>query len=166
VRNYNLPETYSIKLEKERFVFSAAHFITYNDDVCEPLHGHNYHVTAEIHGPLNENHYVLDFIAVRDELQRIVDSLDHRMILPTEHPTIRVVENDSEVTVTYDSRRWIFPRQDCVLLPLANTTAELLARYIGQLLKAAITAQSGTTPGKITVAVDECDGQWGVCTLE
>ncbi len=159
-------ETYSIKLEKERFVFSAAHFITYNDDVCEPLHGHNYHVTAEIHGPLNENHYVLDFIAVRDELQRVVDGLDHRMILPTEHPTIHVVENDSEVTVTHGSRRWIFPRQDCVLLPLANTTAELLARHIGQLLKTAITAQSGTTPGKITVAVDECDGQWGVCTLE
>ena len=160
-----MAETYSIKLEKERFVFSAAHFITYNDDVCEPLHGHNYHVTAEIHGPLNENHYVLDFIAVRDELQRIVDGLDHRMILPTAHPTIRVVETDSEVTVTHDSRRWIFPRQDCVLLPLTNTTAELLARHIGQLLKAAITAASGTTPGKITVAVDECDGQWGVCTL-
>ena len=92
--------------------------------------------------------------------------LDHRMILPTGHPTIRVVETDSEVTVTHGSRRWIFPRQDCVLLPLANTTAELLAWHIGQLLKAAITAQSGTTPGKITVAVDECDGQWGVCTLE
>lgn len=161
-----MPETYSIKLEKERFVFSAAHFITYNDDVCEPLHGHNYHVTAEIHGPLNQNHYVLDFIAVRDELQRIVDGLDHRMILPTQHPTIRVVETDSEVTVMHGSRRWIFPRQDCVLLPLANTTAELLAHHIGQLLKTAITAASGTTPGKITVAVDECDGQWGVCTLE
>jgi hypothetical protein len=53
-----------------------------------------------------------------------------------------------------------------VLLAMANTTAELLARHIGKLLQSAIKAQSGTAPGKITVAVDECDGQWGVCTLE
>jgi 6-pyruvoyltetrahydropterin/6-carboxytetrahydropterin synthase len=159
-------DQYSIRLHKERFVFSAAHFITYNGDVCEPLHGHNYHVTAEIHGPLDENHYVIDFIAVRTALQQIVNVLDHRMLLPSGHPTIQVIAGDHEVTVTHGERRWVFPREDCVILPVANTTAELLARHIALQLHDAIKDQTGTTPSKLSVSVDECDGQWATCTLE
>jgi hypothetical protein len=34
------------------------------------------------------------------------------------------------VHVRYRDREWVFPRDDCVLLPIENTTAELLARYI------------------------------------
>lgn len=165
-RTLQLPEQYHIHLAKERFTFSAAHFITYNGDVCEPLHGHNYRVTAEIHGPLDENHYVIDFIAARDALQAIVAVLDHRMLLPTEHRTIKVLEDGAEVTVTHGSKRWVFPREDCVLLPVENTTAELLARHIGLQLRETLRQATGTTPGKVSVAVDECDGQWGVCTLE
>ena len=133
-----MPESYHIRIAKERLVFSAAHFITYNGDVCERLHGHNYHVAAEVHGPLDENSYVVDFIAVRDALQQIVDELDHRVLLPTQHPTIQrgraggATAKSSPRTATSAG---CFPRGDCVLLPVANTTAELLARYIaGKLL--------------------------------
>src|SRR5215204_2965441 len=129
-----MSESYRVRLKKERLVFSAAHFITYAGDICEPLHGHNYRVYAEVHGPLDPNQYVIDFIGLRDALQRIVDGLHHRVLLPTAHPTIRVTETQGgasqEVVATHVERRWIFPRQDCVLLPVANTTAELLARYI------------------------------------
>jgi 6-pyruvoyltetrahydropterin/6-carboxytetrahydropterin synthase len=161
-----MPESYHVRLAKERFVFSAAHFITYAGDVCEPLHGHNYHVACEVHGPLDENEYVVDFITVRDALQKICDSLDHRMLLPLSHPTIQVVEADGEVTVTHGQKRWIFPRGDCVLLPVANTTAELLARHIALQMSEAVVAAVGTKPAKLVVEVDECDGQWGICTLE
>jgi 6-pyruvoyltetrahydropterin/6-carboxytetrahydropterin synthase len=159
--------TYRVRIEKERLVFSAAHFITYADDVCEPLHGHNYHVYAEVIGPLNVNQYVIDFIALRDGLQEIVGSLDHRMLLPTLHPTIKVQEvhggDDGEVIVTHGKRRWIFPRQDCVLLPVANTTAELLARHIAGQLRETIQAALNNA-FQLEVGVDECDGQWGVYT--
>jgi 6-pyruvoyltetrahydropterin/6-carboxytetrahydropterin synthase len=161
-----MPEQYHVRLAKERFVFSAAHFITFNGDVCEPLHGHNYHVACEVHGSLDENQYVVDFIAVRDAMQKICDALDHRMLLPLSHPTIKVLESNREVTVTHDQKRWIFPRGDCVLLPVANTTAELLARHIALQLSEAVAAAAGTKPTKLVVEVDECDGQWGVCTLE
>lgn len=153
-----MTETFNVRLSKERFVFSAAHFITFNGDECEPLHGHNYHVTAEIHGPLDENHYVVDFILVRDALQKIVDSLDHRMLLPLEHPTINVTVEGDEVGVTHGARRWVFPRQDCVLLPVANTTAELLAKHIASLL---LEQFADFHPSRLSIGVDECDGQWG-----
>jgi 6-pyruvoyltetrahydropterin/6-carboxytetrahydropterin synthase len=159
--------TYRVRLEKEHHVFSAAHFITFNGDVCERLHGHNYRVAVEVEGPLDENHYVIDFIALRDELKLITDKLDHRVLLPTGHPLIRVTTNEKEVEAVFtpDGRRWLFPLGDCVLLPVSNTTAELLAHHIGQRLLEAITRRTGTKPARLEIAVDENHGQWGVWVL-
>lgn len=158
-------ESYCVKLEKEALVFSAAHFITFAGNICERLHGHNYRVRAEVHGPLDENHYVIDFIALRDSLRAICDELDHRVLLPTLHPTIRVVADDREVTATFEDRRWVFPRGDCLLLPVANTTAELLARYIAERLLEAIKQKTGVTPHLLRLGVDENFGQWGEVEL-
>ena len=158
---------YRVRLEKEQHVFSAAHFITFNGNVCERLHGHNYRVTVEVEGPLDENQYVIDFLVLRDQLKAITDELDHHVLLPTSHPLIRVTAGEQEVEVVFtpDGRRWIFPRGDCVLLPVSNTTAELLARYIGQRLLKTIQQQMGAKPARLQVAVDENQGQWGVCEL-
>ena len=162
-----MPEAYRIRIDQPRLVISAAHFITFGEDVCERIHGHNYHVWAEIDGPLDENHLVADFLDVRDALQRIVNALDHRVLLPTEHPTIHVAEQvgDSgvaEVIALHGKRRWVFPREDCALLPLANTTAELLARHIALELREALVEITHEPPSRVAVGVDECDGQWGV----
>jgi 6-pyruvoyltetrahydropterin/6-carboxytetrahydropterin synthase len=159
--------TYRVRLEKEQHVFSAAHFITFNGDVCERLHGHNYRVAVEVEGPLDENQYVIDFIALRDELKLITDELDHHVLLPTGHPLIGVQANEKEVEVVFtpDGRRWLFPRGDCVLLPVSNTTAELLSNYIGQRLLEAIVRRTGSRPKRLEIAVDENHGQWGVCVL-
>ncbi|MBC8356026.1 MAG: 6-pyruvoyl tetrahydropterin synthase family protein [Planctomycetes bacterium] len=146
-------------------VFSAAHFITFNGDDCERLHGHNYHVEVHVFGDLDDNQYVVDFIALRDSLQQLVTELDHFMLLPTEHPMIHVKANEVEVDVTFEDRRWLFPRGDCVLLPVSNTTAELLASYIGRRLLDDLERKTGKRPGRMRVAIDENGGQWGVCEL-
>jgi 6-pyruvoyltetrahydropterin/6-carboxytetrahydropterin synthase len=75
-------EKYTVRLEKAEFVFSAAHFITFNGNICEPIHGHNYGVFAEIEGPLDENQYVVDFIAAQKSLRSLIDQLDHHVMLP------------------------------------------------------------------------------------
>ncbi|MEX0585795.1 MAG: 6-carboxytetrahydropterin synthase [Pirellulales bacterium] len=158
-------ESYHVRLTKDYLVFSAAHFITYSGNVCERLHGHNYRVAAEVFGPLDENRYVVDFIRLRDTLQSIVDELDHRVLLPTRHATIRVSAGEREVEAVFEDRRWVFPHDDCVLLPVENTTAELLARYIAGRLLAALSAPSTARPTRLKVEVDECFGQIGVCEL-
>lgn len=159
--------TFHIRLEKESHVFSAAHFITFAGNICERLHGHNYGVAVEIFGPLDENQYVVDFIAVRDELKKLTDELDHRVLLPDRHPLIRVTADESEATALFipDGRRWVFPRGDCAILPVANTTAELLARYLAERLRDALLQRLSVRPEKIRLAVDENNGQWGVCEL-
>ena len=160
-----MSESYFVRLAKERFVFSAAHFITYNTDTCERLHGHNYRVFVEFHGPLDDNHYVVDFIALRDLLQTLVDELDHHMLLPDRHPLIRVVPGEHEVEVTFEERRWVFPRGDCIILPVPNTTAELLARYLGQRLLDDLQSRGIPAPSLLRIGVDENNEQWGICEL-
>jgi 6-pyruvoyltetrahydropterin/6-carboxytetrahydropterin synthase len=155
---------YRVRLEKEHHVFSAAHFITFSGDICERLHGHNYCVAVEVAGPLDENQYVIDFIALRDELKTLTDELDHHVLLPTRHPLIRVTAGEREVEAVFtpDGRRWVFPAGDCVLLPISNTTAELLAQYLGQRLLAALEQRLKFRPQHIQVEVDENHGQWGI----
>src|SRR5262249_39408719 len=157
------PESYSVRLTKDTLVFSAGHFITFGNNICERLHGHNYRVLAEVRGPLEPNGYVIDFIALRDTLADLVRRLDHHMLLPTGHPAIQVATGDKEVEVTFQDRRWVFPRGDCILLPIANTTTELIARYLGERLRDELLRLHQVRPSFIRVEVDENHGQWGIC---
>ena len=156
-----MSETYHVRLQKESLVFSAAHFITFAGNICERLHGHNYGVAVEIEGPLDENQYVVDFILLRDTMQTLVLELDHHVLLPTGHLLIQVTAGETEVEARFEERRWVFPRGDCVLLPIPNTTAELLARYLGQRLLAALRAKTSAPFSRVRVEVDENHGQWG-----
>ena len=131
---WTMPERYRVRVTKDHLVFCSGHFISYEGDKCERLHGHNYRVAVEVEAGLDENHYVFDFIALKHRTKEITDTLDHRMMLATKNPFIHVLDDGRRVSVTYDDREWIFPSDDCVLLPIENTTAELLARYIGQRL--------------------------------
>lgn len=159
-------KTFRTRLEKDTMVFSAAHFITFNGNICESLHGHNYAVKCEVTGPLDENGYVCDFIALRDELAAIVGSMDHQVVLPESHPSIRVIDDGTEVTVTFEKKRWIFPSEDCKILPIANTTAELMAGYIADELKRRTKPKFGDQISQLMVAVDENRGQWGVVEID
>jgi len=156
-----MPESYGVRLAKSEHVFSAAHFITFAGH-CERLHGHNYRVAAEIHGVLDDDALVVDFISVRDVLREIVARLDHVVLLPTEHPELTVDEVGEEVQAVLGERRWVFPREDCRLLPVANTTAELLAAYIGRQLKDALVSRCGLEEPHLRVELDECDGQLAI----
>ncbi len=158
---------FQVSLCKEQLTFSAAHFITFNGDVCESLHGHNFGVRCDVEGPLAGDRYVIDFIALRDELAKIVSDLDHRVLLPTQHGLISVESSANEVVVRFRERRWIFPAADCRILPVANTTAEEIAQYIGDRLILALRIRLGSLDSieRLVVGVDENQGQWGSCVL-
>ena len=158
--------TYRVSLQKEQLVFSAAHFITFAGDICECLHGHNYGVKAEVSGPLDENQYVIDFIAFRDTLAEVVKQLDHHVLLPTTHPLIEVREDEVEVVVTFRLKRWVFPREDCMLLPITNTTAEQIAWWVAVQVREILKPKLGPNLHTLEVAIDENHGQWGICKID
>jgi len=160
-----MSEDYSVRISNDSLVFSAAHFITFAGGVCEELHGHNFRVAVEVQGPLDENRYVVDFVALQGAVETILNELDHRVLLPTEHPRIRVTENEGEVEARFEDRRWVFPRGDCALLPIANTTSELLARHIGSRLKSELRGACDNRAEIVRVEVFESSGRSAVCEL-
>jgi 6-pyruvoyltetrahydropterin/6-carboxytetrahydropterin synthase len=163
-------DRYAVRLRKAVHVFCAGHFITLTDDLCEAVHGHNWTVGVDAEGPPGPHGMVIDFIALRDALTEIVARLDHRMLLPTKNGLLGVTTGPGpggrpETTVTFGDRRWVFPADECVLLPVANTTAEWIARWIGGELRGLLVARGLPAPAVLRVEVDECLGQSAVCEL-
>ena len=154
-----MPDRFQVRVTKDQLVFCSGHFISYEGDKCERLHGHNYRTAVEVEGALDENHYVFDFIALKARTKAIIDELDHRMMLPTRNRVILLEEGPGSVRVRYRDREWVFPRGDCVLLPIENTTAELLARYIGERLREDLRQHHHFTPEALRVEVEESFGQ-------
>jgi 6-pyruvoyltetrahydropterin/6-carboxytetrahydropterin synthase len=156
---------FHVRIADDDLVFCAAHFITLEDGGCERLHGHTYRVAAEVFGPLNDCSYVVDFLVVRDALRSILAGLDHRVLLPTQHRAICVSSQHGEVEVMFAGRRWLLPQDDCLLLPIANTTTEMLAQYIGEHLAAAIKSSSGASPVRVRIELGEGSGFAAICDL-
>ena len=156
---------FHIRVAADDLVFSAAHFITLEGSECERLHGHTYRVAAEVFGPLNDSQYVVDFFIVQGELEGIVAELDHCVLLPGKSPLIRVSSGAGEIEVTFADRRWTFPEDDCLLLPVANTTTEALAQYVGERLAAAVRSSCGVSSGRVRIEIGEGTGCSAICDL-
>ncbi len=149
---------YRVAVEKDYLVFAAGHFITYGGQ-CESLHGHNYRARVELEGELDENHYVFDFGRLKKIMRRLCDELDHKVLLPLENPQIRLTEEGDGIAVAYLSKRYVFPRQDVLLLPVPNTTAEMIARHLARRLKEELQALDAGNLTSLQVEVEESFGQ-------
>lgn len=150
---------YSIRVTKDHLVFSAGHFITFNGDICERVHGHNWRVAVEVEDDLDANHYVFDFIALLEMTRTLVAELDHRMLLPDGTGRIRIRDDGPNVRAEHGTRFWSFPRDECAILPIPNTTAELIAQYLSQCLCARIAERGLALPRIVRVEVEENFGQ-------
>ena len=90
-----MPEAFRIAVSKDYLVFSSAHFITMKGHHCEALHGHNYRVGIAVEGPLDaESLFVIDFSVIKQIARRLVDAIDHRVLLPTGNPKIDAMRVD------------------------------------------------------------------------
>lgn len=154
--------SYRVTVEKDYLVFSAGHFITYDGgDACEALHGHNYRVSVTLWGDVNEDAYVHDFIALKDTMRELVGELDHAMLLPRDNPDIAVERGEDGVSVRYGDRRYLFPERDVVILPVPNTTAEMLADLLLDRLARRLRADGADGIREAEVEVEESFGQAG-----
>lgn len=152
---------FTVTVTKEDLVFAAAHFITLPGHRCETLHGHNYRAGLELDGALEpEGWYVLDFTLLKRLLRTLVAELDHRVLLPTENPKLTVTADDDRVTVSFDGAvRYVFPREDCALLPIPNTTVEMLAQYLAGRVRAELARAGVRHVAALALEVEENFGQ-------
>jgi 6-pyruvoyltetrahydropterin/6-carboxytetrahydropterin synthase len=158
-------ERWSILIEKEYLKFSAAHFLIFPDGSAERLHGHNYQVTCAVSGPLSRFGLVLDFMEVKPVIRELCDQLDEHWLLPGEHHELAIEEDSDHWDVRYRERHYRAPKEDVIVLPINNTSAENLAAWVGGELKRRLVARFPDVPfEEVEVSVEETSGQRGIWT--
>jgi 6-pyruvoyltetrahydropterin/6-carboxytetrahydropterin synthase len=151
---------YRLTLAKQDFKFAAAHFTLLGGGVAEPLHGHNYRVRVEIAGDaLDGDGLLVEAAPVKQAIRALCAELDDRVLVPARSPRLTVTATDDAIDVAYGARRYRFPAVEVVLLPLVNSSIELLAEHLWRRLAPAL---AGSHASFLAVAVEEAEGQRAV----
>jgi hypothetical protein len=88
--------------------------------------------------------------------------LDHRTLIQAASPAITVRTRSQEVEVRYRKQKIILPRQDVILLPLANTSTELLAEHVADQIRRQVRRKFPAAKIRsLEVGVEEARGQRG-----
>ncbi len=150
---------FEVRVSKDYLGFCAGHFITYDGSLCESLHGHNYRASIRLAGQPDQNHYVFNFVTIKRFMRQICAELDHRMLLPRDNPLITLEFDGPNITACYKDRRYSFPQQDVVLIPIPNTTAEMLAQYLCGRARTWLVENGAENLTTIEIEVEESAGQ-------
>ena len=156
-----MQSNFRVQVSKDYLVFASAHFITFRGHQCETLHGHNYRVGVAVEGSVDsECLFVLDFSVLKQIARRLVDAVDHKVLLPTLNPKLAYREQGDSITVDYFGvPTYVFPKRDCALLPIRNSTAEMLAQYLGIQMRQELTAGGYGHLTLLELEVEENYGQ-------
>jgi len=154
---------FRVSVYKQYFDFSAAHFITFGGR-CEKLHGHNYRVEVSLSGENGPDAFLYNFSDLKPLVRQECDALDHRVLLANRNPQITITAGQSrdELEVSFGTRRYVFPQDEVILLPIENTTAEMLAFYLlGRIRQGLVEHNRPELTGlhQIEVMVEEQPGQ-------
>jgi 6-pyruvoyltetrahydropterin/6-carboxytetrahydropterin synthase len=152
---------FRVQVSKDYLVFASAHFITFRGHQCESLHGHNYRVGIAVEGAVdNECLFVLDFSVLKQITRQLVDEIDHKVLLPTLNPKLGFREQGDRVEVDYFGQpTYLFPKRDCAMLPIQNSTAEMLAQFLGTRVRDELSRRGYTHLTLLELEVEENYGQ-------
>lgn len=159
--------SYAVRVSPGELHFNAAHFITFNG-CCENIHGHNFHVKLEAHGDNTGDAFVIDFVMLTRLAAEICHELHDGVLLPASGDEVSVeLRQDGLVEIRSYDKHFILSRESCIMLPIPNTTAEMLARHISNRLIGELRQHDAFgNLSRLEVAVEEADQQWGVCVRQ
>jgi 6-pyruvoyltetrahydropterin/6-carboxytetrahydropterin synthase len=121
-----------VELNKESFKFSGTHFTIFNASQAERLHGHNYYVSAqfELRSLQSQVGLAFDFNLVKPLIKKLCDEMDEHVLLPQLSPFLNMRTTTTACEVDFNQKRYIFPLEDVVMLPIVNVTVEELSRLL------------------------------------
>jgi len=137
--------------------FSACHFIP-NHPKCGRLHGHTYAISVKIVGAQVDD-FVIDFEDLKKYVGEICETLDHKTLLASRDADIQITNTetgDIALTVGTSRKRYCFPKEDVVMLPIDSVSAEDLCSY---LLDVLCNKLDLSTIVEVSVRLDEGLGQ-------
>ena len=146
-----------LRLGKEDFKFSVAHFTVFSDQIAEDLHGHNYRVRVEIAGPgIDDLGLLLDLRDIKAEIRRLCSELDSKTLVPQHSPLVRVTTVEGGCEIRYGARLYRLPEADVKTMPIRNTSIEELAAWFWRMLRPSL---AGSAIDTLSVEVEETAGQ-------
>lgn len=151
---------YSIKVYKQYFNFASSHFLIFDDGTREPLHGHNYRVMLK--GEVDElaSDMVFDFLDIKPIVREVCDSLDHKLMLPKLNEKLKIFEEGKNFRIiTPCESEFSIPKEDVLLLPIENTSAERLAIYLNQQVRELTWERFQFKFRHLEIEVEETPGQ-------
>ena len=126
----------TLHLAKQNFKFSAAHFLIFDAQRAERLHGHNYQVKVDIGIPqaadLKGTGYFVDFNIFKKFIKDRLDAWDEIVLLPEKHPDMKFVKKAPSLEVNFRDRFYVFPLNEVKLLPVTNTSVEQFSRLLAE----------------------------------
>jgi 6-pyruvoyltetrahydropterin/6-carboxytetrahydropterin synthase len=117
--------------------FSACHFV-HGHAKCSVLHGHTYIMRVRLEGEMGESGMVMDFTDVKGAMKKAANELDHKTLMPRSTETVKITESENEVEVLTYGKRYVFPREDVLILDVDVTTAEEMSRMLAKKLRAEV----------------------------
>jgi len=151
---------FTVRVAKEALGFSAAHFLALPGHVCERLHGHNYRVAVSVEGRVDgETGFVVDFAVVKRAVRAIIEPLDHRVLLPALSRQVTIHDTGESTVVDYMRPGWmVVPSTHARVVPVAHTTAELLADWLARELWDRLEGE-GCLMDRMVLELEESAGQ-------
>jgi len=135
--------------------FASSHFLA-DYSKCSRIHGHSYAVHLIMEGDAIDG-ILMDFRIIKSTIREIIEEIDHHVIIPTEGKF--EVKREGEVEVRYEDKRYIFPEEDCIFLPIYSSSAENLATYILQEFMKRAGIEGRENIRMVKIGVDEGRGQ-------
>ncbi len=141
---------------KTNIRFSSAHIIP-EYEKCGRLHGHTYAIHAKVVGTPDEKGIIMDFSVLKHILKTIAEELDHRILIP-KNSSAFLVQKEKSIEITALGKHYVFPKSDCLLLPISSTSVENLAKYILERVSDELDSSSLVLTS-LEIGVDEGFGQ-------
>ncbi len=155
-------ETIKLRLYKQNFKFSAAHFLIFDKKSAEKLHGHNYQVSIDIEfkDTKDSKGYLIDFKILKSAILRLVNDWDESVLLPQKNTEMKFKQiKKNSLQVEFRDRYYCFPKNEVNLLPITNTSVEQLSElFTNKLIK----ELNFKNIFKIAVQIEETQGQSAV----
>lgn len=127
---------WSLKLSKESFKFSGAHFTIFSQTRAEMLHGHNYYVSVSLDGCDKLSHgLIVDLNEPKKIIKKLLTSIDEKILIAELNPYTKLIKTCDNLELHFNKKIYLFPQSDCAFLPIENITIEALASYISCELK-------------------------------
>lgn len=135
----------------------------FEDGSREPLHGHNYRVQMEGSAEDLKGDMVFDFLDIKPIVRKVCDGLDHKLIIPQRHPNLIICDEERNYRFeTPDGDYFSVPKNDVLLLPILNSSVELIAEYLATQIKEQTWKQFQYRFKTLQVEVEESPGQSAV----